>query len=424
MAAPKTYTQVNGDRLAPALGNGDLPKLTYQPNVPTERYAQTTKKLFSSQSNDGNHLGFVTPNAKPKQKANEFRVTASSSHSALANVRQGSDMDMDMPEAQPLLQSSVTQRPSVIEIDSSVRIAWRHNYLLALLYIFVNETDHEQDDDDASLALEPEEAESNAALTAELAIHAAVPQADILTSDVGNAGPAQPVAGSKRMGRPSGLRLNKSVRNVPHSRLQESAQRDRDSTIHAIWFNWPRSNGKFFPEHLAPKSRSSDPLKVTALEMHDISSVLLTDVLKLSSVTKNNHMVAFDAMSKAVRKRARKEKVEEKLLSVDVLQAFARCQRRQHANEQSSRDFQAEAAQMGPDVADFPPMLSSLGPGRESAEREQSPPAASEAGDRAVAPVSSVAGTVVGGEPFREAMEELRRQARALGMIGSITINL
>ncbi|KAK4960475.1 hypothetical protein LTR10_003371 [Elasticomyces elasticus] len=399
MAAPKTYTQVNGDRLAPALGNGDLPKMTYQPNVPTERYAQTTKKLFSSQSNDGNHLGFVTPNAKPKQKANVFRVTASSSHSALANVRQGSDMDMDMPEAQPLLQSSVTQRPSVIEIDSS-------------------------DDDDASLALEPEEAESNAALTAELAIHAAVPQADILTSDVGNAGPAQPVAGSKRMGRPSGLRLNKSVRNVPHSRLQESAQRDRDSTIHAIWFNWPRSNGKFFPEHLAPKSRSSDPLKVTALEMHDISSVLLTDVLKLSSVTKNNHMVAFDAMSKAVRKRARKEKVEEKLLSVDVLQAFARCQRRQHANEQSSRDFQAEAAQMGPDVADFPPMLSSLGPGRESAEREQSPPAASEAGDRAVAPVSSVAGTVVGGEPFREAMEELRRQARALGMIGSITINL
>ncbi|KAK5716550.1 hypothetical protein LTR15_009441 [Elasticomyces elasticus] len=399
MAARKTYTQVNGDRLAPALGNGDLPKMTYQPNVPTERYAHTAKKLFSSQSNDGNHLGFVTPNAKPLQKANEFRATASSSHSALANVRQGSDMDMDMPEAQPLLQSSVTRRPSVIEIDSS-------------------------DDDDASLALEPEEAESNAALTAELAIHAAVPQADILTSDVGNAGPAQPVAGSKRMGRPSGLRLNKSVRNVPHSRLQESAQRDRGSTIHAIWFNWPRSNGKFFPEHLAPKSRSSDPLKVTALEMHDISSVLLTDVLKLSSVTKNNHMVAFDAMSKAVRKRARKEKVEEKLLSVDVLHAFARCQRRQHANEQSSRDFQAEAAQMGPDVADFPPMLSSLGPGRESAEREQSPPAASEAGDRAVAPVSSVAGTAVGGEPFREAMEELRRQARALGMIGSITINL
>ncbi|KAK3622984.1 hypothetical protein LTR56_018816 [Elasticomyces elasticus] len=399
MAAPKTYTQVNGDRLAPAQGNGDLPKMTYQPNVPTERYAHNTKKLFSSQSNDGNHLGFVTPNAKPLQKANEFRATASSSYSALANVRQGSDMDMDMPEAQPLLQNSVTRRPSVIEIDSS-------------------------DEDDASLALEPEEADSNAALTAELAIHAAVPQADILTSDVGNAGPAQPVAGSKRMGRPSGLRLNKSVRNVPHSRLQESAQRDRDSTIHAIWFNWPGSNGKFFPEHLAPKSRSSDPLKVTALEMHDISSVLLTDVLKLSSVTINNHIAAFDAMSKAVRKRARKEKVEEKLLSVDVLQAFTRCQRRQHANEQSSRDFQAEAAQMGPDVADFPPMLSSSGPGRESAEREQSPPAVLDAGGRAEGPVSSAAGTVVGGEPFREAMEELKRQARALGMIGSITIDL
>ncbi|KAK5734326.1 hypothetical protein LTR17_008990 [Elasticomyces elasticus] len=400
MAAPKTYTQVNGDRLAPALGSGDLPKMTYQPNVPTERYAHTTKKLFSSQSNDGNHLGFMTPNAKPLQKAHEFRVTASSSHSALANVRPGSDMDMDMPEAQPLLQSSVTRRPSVIEIDSS-------------------------DDDDASLALEPEETESNAALTAELAIHAAIPhQADILTSDVGNAGPAQPVAGPKRMGRPSGLRLNKSVRNVPHSRLQESAQRDRDSTINAIWTNWPQCDGKFFPAHLTPKSRSSDPLKVTALEMHDISSVLLSDVLKLSSVTRNNHIAAFEAMNKAVKKRAKKEKVEEKLLSVDVLQAFTRCQRRQHVNEQSSRDYQAEAALMRPDVADFPPMLSSLGPERESAEREQSPLAVSDAGGRAVGPVSSAAGTVVGGEPFREAMEELKRQARALGMIGSITINL
>ncbi|KAK4891453.1 hypothetical protein LTR27_009948 [Elasticomyces elasticus] len=348
MAALKTYTQVNGDRLAPALGNGDLPKMTYQPNVPTERYAHTTKKLFSSQSNDGNHLGFVTPNAKPLQKANEFRVTASSSHSALANVRPGSDMDMDMPEAQPLLHSSVTRRPSVIEIDSS-------------------------DDDNASLALEPEETESNAALTAELAIHAAIPHADILTSDVGNAGPAQPVTGPKRMGRPSGLRLNKSV---------------------------------------------------TALEMHDISSVLLSDVLKLSSVTRNNHIAAFEAMNKAVKKRAKKEKVEEKLLSVDVLQAFTRCQRRQHVNEKSSRDYQAEAALMGPDVADFPPMLSSLGPGHESAEREQSPLGLSDAGGRAVGPVSSAAGTVVGGEPFREAMEELKRQARALGMIGSITINL
>ncbi|KAK3642076.1 hypothetical protein LTR56_010947 [Elasticomyces elasticus] len=309
-------------------------------------------------------------------------------------------MDMDMPEAQPLLHSSVTRRPSVIEIDSS-------------------------EDDDASLALETEETESNAALTAELAIHAAIPhQTDILTSDVGNAGAAQPVAGPQRMGRPSGLRLNKSVRNVPHSRLQESAQRDRDSTINAIWVNWPQCQGKFFPENLAPKSRSSDPLKVTALEMHDISSVLLSDVLKLSSVTKNNHIAAFSAMTKAVKKRAKKEKVEEKLLSVDVRQAFTRCQRRQHANEQSSRDFQAEAAQMGPDVADFPPMLSSLGPGRESAEREQSPLAVSDAGGRAVAPVSSAAGTVIGGEPFREAMEELKRQARALGMIGSITINL
>ncbi|KAK5685974.1 hypothetical protein LTS10_002087 [Elasticomyces elasticus] len=401
MAAPKTYTQVNGDRLAPALGNGDLPKMTYQPNVPTERYAHTTKKLFSSQSTDGNHLGFVTPTAKASRKNHDIRVTASSSHPALANVPPGPDMDMDMdmPEAQPLLHSSVTRRPSVIEIDSS-------------------------DDDDASLALEPEETESNAALTAELAIHAAIPHADILTSDVGNSGPAQPIAGPKRMGRPSGLRLNKSVRNVPHSRLQESAQRDRDSTINAIWTNWPQCGGRFFPDSLTPKSRSSDPLKVTALEMHDISSVLLSDVLKLSSVTINNHIVAWNAMSKAVKKRVKKEKVEEKLLSVDVLQAFTRCQRRQHANEQSSRDFQAEAAQMGPDVADFPPMLSSLGPGRESAEREQSPLAVSDAGGRAVGPVSSAAGTVVGGEPFREAMEELKRQARALGMIGSITINL
>ncbi len=186
----------------------------------------------------------------------------------------------------------------------------------------------ESNDDETIMLDEPEDA----ALALELSSHARATrhssgEPDILMSDVGAVGHTRSATAkqqSTRANKPSASTpvRHKNIRNVPYLSCSMKEQAMRDGVITAIHKKWPRAR-HFFPAHLAP--RSSDLSITEPLEPRDISRPLLLAVHGLSLVTLDHHERAFGAMLKAVKKRARKERSEEKLLLVDVEAAVKSC---------------------------------------------------------------------------------------------------
>ncbi|TKA66092.1 hypothetical protein B0A55_11434 [Friedmanniomyces simplex] len=183
----------------------------------------------------------------------------------------------------------------------------------------------EYNDDESTMFVEPEDE----ALAMELSSYARYDTdgTDVSMNDIGVVEPSQPAHTNQQSIQGSGTPTStpsrhKRIRNMPYHRCGSKERAKRDEVIMAIRANWPRTQ-EFFPTRLAP--RSSDPTTTYPLEPRDVSRPLLTAVQGLSSVTRDNHEKAFAAMIKAVKKRAKKEKTEEKLLLVDVEKALKAC---------------------------------------------------------------------------------------------------
>lgn len=136
-------------------------------------------------------------------------------------------------------------------------------------------------------------------------------------------------------------RNTKVVRNVPYDGVKNTTQVGRMQLIERIKRNWPQAE-LFWPSALVPRSDyivkdgTSNGIKVSVgLEPRDISNNLLEVTVRLSGVTINEHDRAHAAVLKAVRRRAKKEKTEEKMTLQDVEDAIKICSTQNEAQQRA-----------------------------------------------------------------------------------------
>ncbi|KAK1069637.1 hypothetical protein LTR74_004750 [Friedmanniomyces endolithicus] len=310
--APKIYTEVNG-RLMPHPPDLDLPRVTYPARASTTSREKVVDRTDTSSlktaivvaspsgasmsvdSDSGSGSDIVVPTNKPITRA---RVESSTGKNVGTSGNAKTRNDMRSGVTAP--RASTQHRDSVTAISES-------------------------SDEETIMLDEPEDA----ALALELSSHARYSsgEPDILMSDVGAAGHTRSATAKQQSTRGNKPSLStpfrhKNIRNVPCPSCSIEEQAMRDEVITAINKNWPRAR-QFFLARLAPRS---SVLSITEpLEPRDVSRPLLLAVPGLSAVTLDHHERALAAMLKAVKKRARKEKSEEKLLLVDVEAAVKSC---------------------------------------------------------------------------------------------------
>jgi len=327
--APNIYTEVNG-RLMPHPPDLDLPRVTYpaRASITSREKVVDHTDTSSLVRGAGRRSGLVI--VPPRQKT-AIVVESPSEASMSVDSDSGSDSDMVVPNKKSNTRARVKSstrhnvgtsgngktRNDVRSDMTAPEASTQHRGSVTAL--------SESNDEETIMLDEPEDA----ALTLELSSHARYSsgELDILMSDVGAAAHTRSATAkqlSTRGSKPSASTpvRHKYIRNVAYLSCSIKEQAMRAEVITAINKNWPRAR-HFFPAHLAPRS---SVLGITEpLEPRDVSRPLLLAVHGLSIVTLDHHERAFGAMLKAVKKRARKERSEEKLLLLDVEAAVKFC---------------------------------------------------------------------------------------------------
>lgn len=131
------------------------------------------------------------------------------------------------------------------------------------------------------------------------------------------------------------VRTPHGIRNQDYDNCDAETQAERDDHIRVTNNNWDNPPS-FWPDHLSPKKEvtvDNGPGRngmrtLVPRQPKDVSTNLLKPIERLSGVTKNDIATAFQLMTKAVRKRVRRTKQQEKLLPEDVEQAIKMTDRR------------------------------------------------------------------------------------------------